>query len=181
MLLLAECVVVRPVRARAFGAARVRDPQRRTRRQGAPRAAEGPTACLWARIRGRPLGVAIRQQVPLLGRFIADFYAPARRLVIEVDGAYHAREHARTRVVMRRSSAPDSVCFASKRRSLSAISIARSLRSAQRSSRLTRRPSGFEPLTYGSGVSGRVGVASVCELSERLKLERAAESKESTE
>jgi hypothetical protein len=29
-------------RARAFGAARARDPQRRTRRQGAPRAAEGP-------------------------------------------------------------------------------------------------------------------------------------------
>lgn len=33
-------------RARAFGAPRGRDPQRRTRRQGAPRAAEGPTADL---------------------------------------------------------------------------------------------------------------------------------------
>ena len=30
-----------------------------------------------------------RRQVPLLGRFIADFLAPARRLVVEVDGAYH--------------------------------------------------------------------------------------------
>jgi len=29
-------------------------------------------------------------QVPLLG-FIADFYAPSARLVVEVDGAYHAR------------------------------------------------------------------------------------------
>ena len=28
--------------------------------------------------------------MPLRGRFIADFYAPAVRLVIEVDGAYHA-------------------------------------------------------------------------------------------
>lgn len=46
---------------------------------------------LWARIRGRRLGVVFRRQVPLLGRFIADFLAPAQRLVIEVDGAYHAR------------------------------------------------------------------------------------------
>jgi very-short-patch-repair endonuclease len=44
---------------------------------------------LWARIRGRRLGVVFRRQVPLLGRFIADFLAPAQRLVIEVDGAYH--------------------------------------------------------------------------------------------
>ena len=45
---------------------------------------------LWAHIRGRRLGVVFRRQVPLLGRFIADFLAPAQRLVIEVDGAYHA-------------------------------------------------------------------------------------------
>jgi very-short-patch-repair endonuclease len=32
-----------------------------------------------------------RRQVPLLGRFIADFLAPAERLVVEVDGAYHAQ------------------------------------------------------------------------------------------
>jgi very-short-patch-repair endonuclease len=44
---------------------------------------------LWGRIRGRRLGVVFRRQVPLLGRFIADFYAPAGRLVIEVDGGYH--------------------------------------------------------------------------------------------
>jgi len=35
------------------------------------------------------LGVLFRRQVPLLGRFIADFLAPAQRLVIEVDGEYH--------------------------------------------------------------------------------------------
>ncbi|HEY5377486.1 MAG TPA: endonuclease domain-containing protein [Polyangiaceae bacterium] len=45
---------------------------------------------LWARVRGRRLGVVFRRQVPLLGRFIVDFYAPAGRLVIEVDGGYHA-------------------------------------------------------------------------------------------
>ena len=44
---------------------------------------------LWSRISARKLGVVFRRQVPLLGRFIADFLAPAQRLVIEVDGAYH--------------------------------------------------------------------------------------------
>jgi very-short-patch-repair endonuclease len=32
-------------------------------------------------------------QVPL-GRYIADFVAPSVRLVVEVDGRYHARRHA---------------------------------------------------------------------------------------
>jgi imidazole glycerol-phosphate synthase subunit HisF len=41
---------------------------------------------LWSRIRGRRLGVVFRRQVPLLGCFIADFLAPAQRLVIEADG-----------------------------------------------------------------------------------------------
>ena len=49
-------------------------------------------ARLWARIRGRRLGVVFRRQVPLLGRFIADFLAPAERLVIEVDGGRHAEQ-----------------------------------------------------------------------------------------
>jgi very-short-patch-repair endonuclease len=57
-----------------------------------------PTATeqlLWQRLRARRLSVVFRRQVPLLGRFIADFSAPAQRLVIEVDGAYHGnREHA---------------------------------------------------------------------------------------
>ena len=44
---------------------------------------------LWARIRGRGLGPVFRWQVPLLRRFIADFLAPAERLVIEVDGGHH--------------------------------------------------------------------------------------------
>ncbi len=54
------------------------------------RASPTPTEqLLWQRIRGRRLVVVFRRQVPLLGRFIADFLAPAQRLVIEVDGAYH--------------------------------------------------------------------------------------------
>ena len=47
-----------------------------------------------ARIRGRRLGVLFRRQVPLLGRFIADFFAPGHRLVIEVDGAYRGEREA---------------------------------------------------------------------------------------
>ena len=38
----------------------------------------------------------------MIGRFIADFYAPSRRLVIEVDGAYHAE---RARIDARRDAA----------------------------------------------------------------------------
>jgi very-short-patch-repair endonuclease len=48
------------------------------------------------------LGLVFRRQVPLLGRFIADFLAPAERLVIEVDGAYHAE---RARADARRDAA----------------------------------------------------------------------------
>jgi very-short-patch-repair endonuclease len=41
-------------------------------------------------LRSSQLGVAFRRQVPLLG-FIADFYAPSARLIVEIDGGYHAR------------------------------------------------------------------------------------------
>ena len=47
-------------------------------------------ARLWSALRSSQLGVAFRRQVPLLG-FIADFYAPSLRLIVEVDGGYHAR------------------------------------------------------------------------------------------
>ncbi len=47
-------------------------------------------AWLWARLSGSQLGVAFRRQV-VLGEYIVDFLAPACRLVVEVDGAYHAR------------------------------------------------------------------------------------------
>ena len=47
-------------------------------------------ALLWSLIRGKRLGVQFRRQV-VIGRFIVDFAAPAVRLVVEVDGGYHAR------------------------------------------------------------------------------------------
>ena len=46
-------------------------------------------ALLWEALRRRQLGVQFRRQVPLAGRYIADFYATALRLVVEVDGSSH--------------------------------------------------------------------------------------------
>jgi len=37
------------------------------------------------------VGVCFRRQVPVGARFIADFYAPSIKLIVEVDGGYHAR------------------------------------------------------------------------------------------
>jgi very-short-patch-repair endonuclease len=50
-------------------------------------------ARLWRALRSSQLGVAFRRQVPLLG-FVADFYAPSARLVVEIDGGYHERRRA---------------------------------------------------------------------------------------
>lgn len=55
-------------------------------------------ALLWHHgLRAGQLGVAFKRQVPLCGRFIADFVAPARRLVVEVDGGWHTRRGAADR------------------------------------------------------------------------------------
>ena len=43
---------------------------------------------LWALLRGRQLGVEFRRQV-VIGQRIVDFFAPAHRLAVEVDGGYH--------------------------------------------------------------------------------------------
>jgi len=44
---------------------------------------------LWARLRGRQLGgLKFRRQHPL-GPFIADYYCPEKRLVVEIDGGVH--------------------------------------------------------------------------------------------
>jgi very-short-patch-repair endonuclease len=51
-------------------------------------------ARLFERVRGGRLGVAFRRQVPLLGRYIVDLFAPELRLVVEVDGAYHRSRQA---------------------------------------------------------------------------------------
>jgi very-short-patch-repair endonuclease len=49
---------------------------------------------LWSHLRGKQLlGVQFYRQKPI-GHFIVDFYAPAAKLVIEVDGSQHSEpEH----------------------------------------------------------------------------------------
>ncbi|MGH6694002.1 endonuclease domain-containing protein [Sphingopyxis sp.] len=47
-----------------------------------------PEVMLWQRLRARPGGVKFRRQHPL-GRFVADFYAPDARMIVEVDGMAH--------------------------------------------------------------------------------------------
>jgi very-short-patch-repair endonuclease len=48
-------------------------------------------AALWSALKGNQLGVAFRRQVLIGNRYIVDFLAPSLNLIIEVDGAYHAR------------------------------------------------------------------------------------------
>lgn len=45
---------------------------------------------LWLQVRNHKLGVHIRRQHVLLGRFIADFYCSAARVCIEIDGDTHS-------------------------------------------------------------------------------------------
>ena len=49
-----------------------------------------PERVLWQALRCCQLGVQFRRQVVLDG-YIVDYFAPAARLVVEVDGAQHAR------------------------------------------------------------------------------------------
>ena len=59
-----------------------------------------PEARLWVNVRRNALGCSIRRQHPV-GPYILDFYCPAARLAIEVDGVGHAdpeqqeRDHRR--------------------------------------------------------------------------------------
>ncbi len=64
------------------------DPLARARRLR--REMTGPERSLWRALRGlNRRGWKFRRQVPF-GPFIVDFYEPARRLVIELDGDSHA-------------------------------------------------------------------------------------------
>ena len=49
-----------------------------------------PEVLLWQRLKGSPQGVDFRKQHPT-GAYKADFYCPASRLVIGVDGEAHNR------------------------------------------------------------------------------------------
>ncbi|HEY1425814.1 MAG TPA: endonuclease domain-containing protein [Caulobacteraceae bacterium] len=66
-----------------------------------------PEVMLWTRLRGRSAdSPTFRRQHPF-GSFILDFYCPAAKLAIEVDGALHwdeaaqAKDEARDRWLMR--------------------------------------------------------------------------------
>jgi very-short-patch-repair endonuclease len=49
-------------------------------------------AILWQALRGKKLdGVKFRRQQPI-GPFVVDFFAPAHRLIVEVDGPIHAAQ-----------------------------------------------------------------------------------------
>ena len=48
-------------------------------------------AALWSALKGNQHGVAFRRQVLIGNRYIVDFLAPSLKLVVEVDGGYHAR------------------------------------------------------------------------------------------
>ena len=66
----------------------------------ARRMLHAPTAseeALWRALRGGALGVAFKRQVVLGERYIADFFAPAVGLVVEVDGGVHRGSRAADR------------------------------------------------------------------------------------
>lgn len=66
---------------------RVLDHARAMRRKPTP-----PEGRLWFRLRRKQLdGLRFRRQV-VMDRYIADFYCPAARLVVEIDGATHVDE-----------------------------------------------------------------------------------------
>ncbi len=47
-----------------------------------------PEVVLWAHLKGKSMGVKFRRQHSI-GRYIVDFFCPAKRLVVEVDGDHH--------------------------------------------------------------------------------------------
>ncbi len=72
--------------------------QRTELSERAPQMRHAPTASearLFEALRGGRLGVTFRRQVPLLGSFIADLYASEVKLIVEIDGGYHAEREAK--------------------------------------------------------------------------------------
>ena len=52
-----------------------------------------PEAKLWNVLRGSPLGVSFRRQHPV-GPYVLDFYSPALKVAIELDGDQHLQRQA---------------------------------------------------------------------------------------
>ena len=55
-----------------------------------------PEELLWERLRRKRLGVKFRRQAPI-GGYIADFWCPKLKLVVEVDGSCHRKRRERDR------------------------------------------------------------------------------------
>ena len=56
--------------------------------RGLRREMSPPEVLLWQRLRLRPGGVKFRRQHPV-GVYVADFYAPDAKMIVEVDGVAH--------------------------------------------------------------------------------------------
>lgn len=69
-------------------------PEYTTRRQDLRNNATQPEQKLWALLRGKQLGFKFRRQHGI-AHYIVDFYSPACKLVIEVDGDSHYTDLAR--------------------------------------------------------------------------------------
>ena len=59
-----------------------------------------PEVLLWQRLRRRAGGVKFRRQHPIAG-YVADFYCPDAKLIIEIDGEAHNRGDRPDRDLMR--------------------------------------------------------------------------------
>ena len=59
-----------------------------------------PEALLWKLLQGSPAGVKFRRQYAI-GPYVADFYCPSAKLVIEIDGQIHNFEGRADRDVLR--------------------------------------------------------------------------------
>lgn len=74
---------------------RFNDPTRKSVRRALRRISPEPESKLWQHLRARRLsGLKFRRQYSI-GPYVVDFYCPATRLVIEVDGDSHARDEAK--------------------------------------------------------------------------------------
>ena len=96
---------------------------KRQRRKMSP-----PEMKLWALLRRSPGGVSFRRQHPI-GPYVADFYCPAAKLVIEIDGHIHdfMVEHDGRRDEYMRSLGLNIVRIAAVEVMADALSVARGL------------------------------------------------------
>jgi len=65
----------------------------KTIRKNLRNSASAPERILWSKIRNQQLGVKFRRQHGI-GKYIADFYCPDFKLVVELDGDSHYQDDA---------------------------------------------------------------------------------------